>query len=81
MDDIVEDVKSVFPHGRDLNNDGVVTKRESNIYDFTMRIVEQNNKFYEKATANAQKNAKWMALGSMAFLLLSVILDLIRQSV
>ena len=72
------DLDKIFPNGADLNNDGIVTKEESNVYDFAMDMVKKNNEFYEKATANAQNNAKWMALGSMIFLLLSVGLEILR---
>jgi len=62
----------------DFNQDGIVSEKEMNLYSFLQGISKESNQYYRESTANAQTNAKWMALGSMAFLALLFILDLLK---
>ena len=80
MDEKTEKPIEFIPEA-DFNKDGIVSKPEMNLYSFLQGFTRESNQYYRESTANAQANAKWMALGSMAFLALLYILDLIRVSI
>ena len=74
-----EKTKEIIGHDpADLNKDGKVTKVEKGIYEFFQGIYEASNKNFAAIIQNIQSKSFWTILGSMAFLALLYILDLVR---